>query len=1205
MEKLLGALDDLAKLINDNWSSKGFGNQVPGELSRVHIGLLNHISTILLENKGYLENHLLEKILWNIFNVSIDTSILNYYRGENIQARQLLFVGLYNYFLAHPEQASYILGPYILNEDPKKSLARGNEMIDYFIKKDLENYPRLGVFLNSQVSADKDMQLMPSRKKDEFLIKMIGHYQLGLKEVLGLISKYNSNITMGILAEQPFRELLMKDERILDEALSMRNLGHMVNYSVLTKAIVYLLETGVGIEYGESFWDIIRKWNGYVVDKAFNSKTDEFRRDEAMKKWFNGIDENELDILYKYLIQYGDKDAKDNALNKVIIPKLGYLLIHKHLILTPRSGFWGDEHGLLNNLLFDEDNTLPTIVSRYLFGFGSEGKIGTRLEHLNVTLNDLRELFIPLVIVKGKDFNALFKDIVMILPACAYRNFALYLAFIEKVLREELAMSISDEDIFNLKKMQQLLQSVPAQKKEMITNAIKKIAPYMIKDELVEKKNLESLTFNQLKDKNYKEDAYKNEINGYQDFLFATLGPEESQLYTFLPLLIEDYISGLATAEKINELISYLPQKSPLRDKYLTLLLDKEGVSYEQIDIALEYFNNYALREKYAILALDSERRLNPEAFVNLDKELEKIMHYLPKASYNRDDLLLDLINRKVLTEEMQSKVLPYLLSRTENVTEKEMGEKIFATDIIKEAILMKSAQDKKDFLLWLLGVKPEKPPFIKEIEFALKIKLDLLRDSFLEKKDSKVGKIQEEEFLQPFFVGEKSIFADHQIFNEFLTEIFNWSLRDVKDADSRKLLKLVYDSVFSTADEMRAFNIISALVSKIKGAEGAQKEDTLRVAKMARVFLESCGIVGVKIGQWLARTNKLKIPNEVRNELDNLKDQTDPVFKGIVFDIKNKLGLSEIKEIHELLGSASIKVVYKVKLDDGTWAVLKVKKPEIEGKIKEEMEFLSNVLKRLNPELNKLSIIFPDSVIDEVKNMIEDEMDFNREAHNQLGLRNNLRDRVRGNWFNVFVGRRAVIHIPNHVKVSGNIAMLEEFVFGSKLKDANARLVKKINRELAYELLAQVFVDGTYHADAHAANIMIREEKDNVHIYLIDLGAVGKLSEPNRKILWELIWALRKNDSARVTRILGLETNVALGEEINRKVLNNKANAVEKLFKLLGVLDNNNISISKEFAMLFRFFASCEYLFNNLSSLDMLRILKEIEKEMDIQVKK
>ena len=89
------------------------------------------------------------------------------------------------------------------------------------------------------------------------------------------------------------------------------------------------------------------------------------------------------------------------------------------------------------------------------------------------------------------------------------------------------------------------------------------------------------------------------------------------------------------------------------------------------------------------------------------------------------------------------------------------------------------------------------------------------------------------------------------------------------------------------------------------------------------------------------------------------------------------------------------------------------------------------------------------------------------------------------------------------------------EFIDGTKLSD----VVESDSEEFDKPLLAkraidsfirQVLIDGFFHADPHAGNIMILD--DNVLCY-IDLGAVGILDDDFRKNLCDLLMLIADQD--------------------------------------------------------------------------------------------
>lgn len=71
---------------------------------------------------------------------------------------------------------------------------------------------------------------------------------------------------------------------------------------------------------------------------------------------------------------------------------------------------------------------------------------------------------------------------------------------------------------------------------------------------------------------------------------------------------------------------------------------------------------------------------------------------------------------------------------------------------------------------------------------------------------------------------------------------------------------------------------------------------------------------------------------------------------------------------------------------------------------------------------------------------------------------------------------------------------------------------------EIVHSACKQVFIDGFFHGDPHAGNILINEDGK---LCMIDLGLVGSLTADQRADLVTLIIAAIANDSATTARIL------------------------------------------------------------------------------------
>ena len=321
-------------------------------------------------------------------------------------------------------------------------------------------------------------------------------------------------------------------------------------------------------------------------------------------------------------------------------------------------------------------------------------------------------------------------------------------------------------------------------------------------------------------------------------------------------------------------------------------------------------FNSKQLRDKYTVLTLEKLRDEKPREFQTLEGELKWIIHFFPEFSPARDDLLLQIIDEKAKTPGDMQKARKYLLQAPENVREKKQSRIIFGSSVFDQYLSKQTPKEKMEFLLWVFGISDVKPFFIKRFEHEYNVSLNSLRSLFVRDRVGyykNVGNTALEDFLERMLLGDNGIFYDEAASREFLESLFNKLMPNQKAG----LLKALYDAVFNKADVNRKYAIVVGLLKNYSQEQRVAVE--VSEARAIRVFLESMGLIGVKLGQFLS-TNE-NVPEHIRNELEALKDRAPLLNKDIAFDMLSKIygsfGQSPISELLECIGRASIKVVY------------------------------------------------------------------------------------------------------------------------------------------------------------------------------------------------------------------------------------------------------------------------------------------------------
>ncbi len=381
-----------------------------------------------------------------------------------------------------------------------------------------------------------------------------------------------------------------------------------------------------------------------------------------------------------------------------------------------------------------------------------------------------------------------------------------------------------------------------------------------------------------------------------------------------------------------------------------------------------------------------------------------------------------------------------------------------------------------------------------------------------------------------------KSIFKEQRI-DDSLPEEHETNQR------GKELLETIFRELFVQQKEpARRAELMVNIVEAVGATKKEGKE--MSAGEIIKLLLEQIGVVGIKAGQVLSEQPGL-LPEKIRRELSGLKDKTKPFSKRGLLAYAESAGLVHgdegmIRQIGEIVGSASIKEVAKGLTEDNQIVAIKGKQPNIDKNFVADMEVLRKIVAVL--ESKKFNV--PSYLLDEIERLVIDELSFVNEAENQRKMGESLKQREAtlelsfksGSTETVFLGVTAPLQI-NEVSYPGSEEdediglMVEEFVHGlslkeiqefqraveesdvEKIKEIGKRLaelygkerlqdiekrildldVGKLQSELGLEFLREVTTGGIFHADLHSGNFYL----DVVPLLkpkatFIDLGSVG-----------------------------------------------------------------------------------------------------------------
>jgi ubiquinone biosynthesis protein len=288
--------------------------------------------------------------------------------------------------------------------------------------------------------------------------------------------------------------------------------------------------------------------------------------------------------------------------------------------------------------------------------------------------------------------------------------------------------------------------------------------------------------------------------------------------------------------------------------------------------------------------------------------------------------------------------------------------------------------------------------------------------------------------------------------------------------------------------------------------ANKSEKDWNLVLGFRLRKCFEELGPAFIKFGQLLSSREDLFHASFIE-EMRMLRDKVKPVaFDEVRATIEAATGKSVEDSFSffqkEAIGTASIGVVFRAVLHDGTPVVVKVRRPGIEKEIETDFSilmFLSQQAERVSKELRYLGI---SRVVNDFALTLQRELNFHVEALNCERLRKNIEKH----------DTDGIYYIPRVFKeYSSEAVLIMEELKGIPFSNSEAILARKAEivprMEYGVRLFLKTFLkDGFFHADLHGGNFFYL---DDGKIGLIDFGLMGSLSKSGRHHFIALIYAL------------------------------------------------------------------------------------------------
>lgn len=401
---------------------------------------------------------------------------------------------------------------------------------------------------------------------------------------------------------------------------------------------------------------------------------------------------------------------------------------------------------------------------------------------------------------------------------------------------------------------------------------------------------------------------------------------------------------------------------------------------------------------------------------------------------------------------------------------------------------------------------------------------------------------------------------------------------------------------------------VLPARVSELKREDLSAEEWWEIFGSQLRMSFEELGPSFIKLGQLLATREDILEPGMIK-ELKLLQNKV----KGIPFEtarevIEENLG----KKIHEVfssidetaIGTASIGVVYKAQLLDGSKVVVKVRRPGIARTINTDFEILLFIIQKLEKVSSDIRFLGMSKMINDFFKSTQNELNFQVEAQNCERLKKNLES----------IDKEGFLIVPHvYREYTTQEVIVLEFLDGKpfnefhSLEQLGPKVVERLLKSV--ELFTHTLLsDGFFHADLHGGNFFVLPDNK---IGLIDFGLMGTLSKKQRANLVSIMYSLiTHNFENLVYEFLEVAEyeSIPNHEELIRDIKDaispyvglsvKETNMSELVRNLIKTLSKHELYLPREWFIIFRALITLDGVGKSIG-LD-LNIFQILEKDLD-----
>jgi ubiquinone biosynthesis protein len=302
------------------------------------------------------------------------------------------------------------------------------------------------------------------------------------------------------------------------------------------------------------------------------------------------------------------------------------------------------------------------------------------------------------------------------------------------------------------------------------------------------------------------------------------------------------------------------------------------------------------------------------------------------------------------------------------------------------------------------------------------------------------------------------------------------------------------------------------------------------------RKTLEDSGPTYIKIGQFIGNRSDL-FGKDISDELSKLQNQTKTTFSA-----------PKPKGVYQMdpdpIASASIAQVHRGKLADGRLVAVKIKRPNVDSDLKEELKGIKDILSLSKMFMSEMSLL-SDWFTDFEKN-VADELDFSKEVSNIQF------------FYDIYKYNKNV-RVPRVLpELSGRDHIVMEYLPSDPVKTCENPIA--VSENLMNTFIEQILYNGVIHGDLHAGNIGVRKSSDlsENQLVMYDFGNVIRIPDFYQKAMRDVLIASQDRNTKGLLKAMS-----DMGMVI--KDISAAENFTKKFFVYLDTLDPKSFTYTQD----------------------------------------